>query len=194
MKRIVLSVIFLLIYIGIFAQSSSFYFVTKANDTTFCKELKYRPAPQGQLGKLTYTTLDGKKISIKGRDNVPDVVTFYLDGKIMDKIPQKANKPNSYVRFTERVVDGKLKVYLQRQGIDQTAKTSTAAPMGSYRFIIKMPNGEYYKINKKKNIQDVIRPYLGECKLFLKEYTGDYSYREAEFINTIELFNSLCEE
>lgn len=194
-----------LLYCGIInAQStkSKNYFVTKRKDTTFCKELAYGTTAQGYLNKIGYVGLKGKKVELKGRKNVPDVVTFYLNGTSIDKIPLKANNPNSYIRYTERVVDGKLKVYLAQQGYNSAIQYtpgsphgdfSTGGPTGTYRFFIKIPNGTYYKINSKGNMNKYIKPYLLKCKEFNNQYKGDFSTREKPFMEMIKTYNKLCQ-
>jgi len=181
------------------------YFVTK-DDTVFCKDMSYGTTAQGFLNELKYTDLNGNKVELKGRKNVPDVLTFYKFGSIIDKTPLKANKPDSYIRYTDRAVNGKLKVYLAQQGYLAGGMTynpsvytassggwqSTGGPSGIYRFYIKMPDGSYYKINSKKNMKNIIKPYLLSCKEFENNYKGDFSTREQPFMDMIKLYNSLC--
>jgi hypothetical protein len=182
-----------------------YYFVTK-KDTTFCKKLQYSTTAQGYLNKLEYNDMNGKEIVLKGQKNVPDVLTFNIDTIILDKVPLKADKPESYIRYTQRVVDGKLKVYLAQQGYyegvkysdsdspyaDQNGYVDTGGPAGIYRFYLKMPDGTYYKINSKKNMKNYIKPFLQKCSEFVNEYTGDYSTKEEPFMEMIKLYNSLC--
>lgn len=72
---------------------------------------------------------------------------------------------------------------------------------GIYRFFIKMPDGTFYKVNKKKNIEKYIEPYLLKCEEFKKQFKGFHFNRavnatldenEKHFIEQIELYNSLC--
>ena len=175
------------------AQSvkSRYYFVTSKNDTTFCKELDYDVTLQGYLSKVEYIDINGNKAKLEGRSKVPDVITFYLDTIIKDKVPLKANKPNGYIKYTTREVDGKLRVYLSQQGYIYVSP-DTYGPTGLYRFYIKFPDGKYYKINKKKNMKTIIIPYLEKCKEFKAQYKGNYSHEEEPFMETIRLYNSLC--
>ena len=189
------------------AQTTTDYFVVR-KDTTFCTGLNYTTTIQGYLKTLNYKTLDGEEVSLEGRKNVPDVLTFYISSKnpdeayFVDKTPLKANKPDGYIRYTERAVDGKLKVYLAQQGYNSTVTHtpcsphgdwSTGGPTGIYRFYLKMPNKTYYKINNAGNMKKYIKPYLLRCKEFKSQYKGDFSTREEPFMEMIRLYNSLCD-
>ena len=188
---------FLLTPIGVLAES---YFIV-GNDTTFCDKLSYKTTGQGYLKSITYTTTSGEEVHVEGKKNVPDVITFCINGSFFDKTPLKANKPNGYIRYTKRSVDGKLIVYLQQQGYDNsyhyTPNTygddwQKGGPVGTYRFYLKMPDGTFYKINKKGNIKKFIKPYLLECDKFKEAYNGDFSTEEKPFMEMIKLYNSLC--
>ena len=150
-KVIFLSAIFLNSSNLLFAQTDKpkDYFVTKT-DTVFCTELTYNTTAQGYLKSFKYTDLTGKPVEIK--KNVPDVQTFYHHGQTDDKIPLKADKPDSYIRYTCRSVDGPLKVYLAYQTY------SSGSSSGTYRFFLKLPDGTFYKINNKKNLKNFIKP------------------------------------
>ena len=169
------------------------YFVV-GKDTTFCNYLVYGTTAQGFLNSLEYTDTTGKNIILEGRDNVPDVATFFINGFSIDKTPVRAHKPNGYIRYTERAVDGKLRVYLARQSYTPAMGSLEAGgPSGIYRFYLKMPDGTYYKINNKHNMEDFIKPYLLKCKDFENQYKGDFSAHEGPFMKMIRLYNSLCE-
>ena len=103
----------------------------------------------------------------------------------------KANKPNGYVRFTERLVDGKLKIYLGEQGSMRGADNRFHAT-GTYRFFLKMPDGTYYKINNSGNLKKIIIPYLQQCDQFKSQYKGQYSSDEKPFVDMIKFYNSIC--
>lgn len=177
------------------------YFVV-GKDTTFCAELFYLTNAQGALNSIKYTDTDGKTVELKGKNDVPDVTTFCKEGICWDKIPLKAEKPGGYTRYTMRIVDGKLKVYLAQQeqssnyhytpGAAAGDWSDTGGPVGLYRFFIKMPDGNYYKINSKKNMKVIIKPYLLKCDEFADEYKGDFSSLEGPFMEMIMLYNSLC--
>lgn len=169
---------------NLFAQQD--YFVVDYKDTTYCEQLKYSCTVQGWLDELTYTTEDGKKESIEGRKNVPNVTTFYIKGRSIDRTPVKAHKPDSYIRYTERTLDGKIRVYAPGQGYN-----SDFEPSGTYRFIALMPDGTWYQINKK-NMKKYIRPYLEQCAEFMKNYSGDFSTDEGPAVKMFAIYNLSC--
>jgi len=201
-----ITVLVIMIVSSVNIYSQDYFIVNK--DTTFCSNLEYTTTAQGYLKSIKYIDENNIEKSIEGRKKVPNVVTFYIDSVAYDKTPLKANKPNSYIRYTKRVVDGKLKVYLGSQAnnsgtmiynpsshssFNHNGWESTGGPSGIYRFYLKVPNGTYYKINSKKNMKKYIKPYLLKCAKFSSEYKGDFSTREEPFINMINLYNSLCE-
>lgn len=185
---------------NIYAQD---YFVVQ-NDTTFCKDLSYGTTAQGYLKRIRYTNSEGQEVLIEKRKNVPNVITFYKKGITIDKIPLKASRPNSYVRFVERAVDGKLKTYSNAfsrpsSSIKYTPGSafgdwkSGGISMGAYHYNIKMPNGVFYDIKKRKNIKKYIKPFLLKCEKFKNQYKGKYETKEEPFNKMIELYNSLCD-
>jgi len=199
-QTFILSIILLCVN-AVYPQSikTKYYFVTKSNDTTFCKNLDFGTNIQGSLNALIYEDMNGKKVNLEGRKNVPDVVTFYINDTITDKVPLKPNKPDGFVRYIGRSVNGKLKVYSQQQGYMNYAPgesigvpNSAGGPSGKYIFYIKMPEGTFYKINKKSNMKKYIIPYVSKCEEFKSKYKGDYSTLEKPFIAMIRLYNSLC--
>ncbi len=169
------------------AQSDKmkYYFVTK-KDTVFCKKLRYDVTPAAHINEIDYTDMQGKQIVLKDKKNMPEVLTFHTDKETEDKIPIKPNQPKSYQRYTSRVVDGKLKVYLGTRGVLNGSTT------GMYRFFIKMPDGKFYKINSGRNMKKVIKPYLIKCKEFNDKYKGNFKRDESSFMDMIGLYNSLC--
>ena len=206
---------FILLFNSLVCFGQDYFIVEK--DTTFCSNLEYGTTAQGYLKSVRYTDTNGKDIVIKGRKEVPDVLTFYREEVSIDKIPLKASKPKSYVRYTPRAVDGKLKVYVRYplnmgpstihsnapNPLTMANSTASSGAMGStqtmsgrmgvYKFFLKLPDGTYYKINNKKNMKKYIIPYLLECPEFKSQYTGDFSKEEEAFIEMIELYNSVCE-
>lgn len=170
-------------------KNTTYYFVS-GGDTVFCRALKYTTTIQGNLETVSYTDKSGNHEKMT---NPPEISTFCLKGVIFDKVPLKAHKPEGYIRYTERVVDGKLKVYLTPQQYTRSADGSSS-PIGIYRFYLKMPDGKYYKINSSKNMKEVIVPYISNCKSFTDQYKGRYTYEEGRFIEMIKLYNSLCAE
>ncbi|MEI6767245.1 MAG: hypothetical protein WCM76_16565 [Bacteroidota bacterium] len=195
-REFAIGILLITMSLSIYAQD---YFIVK-KDTTFCKNLSYNTTSQGYLRSMKYTDMDGQEVSLKGRDKVPDVLTFFIDGVSIDKTPLVANKPDSYIRYTQRAVDGVLKVYISDPGQTGMQYTpgaaggdwSTGGPSGTYRFFLKMPNGTYIKVNSPKNMKEKIKPFLLKCEEFKKQYKGDFSTMEKPFIEMIELYNSLC--
>jgi len=135
---------------------------------------------------LRYVQLDESPIVFQSKKTVPFVLTLYIDGKTIDRIPLTPNA-RKQIRYTERRVDGALKVYLVHQD-NSDSKEATVM----YIFYIKMADGKFLKINKKKNMQNEIIPYIKKCQAFLDEYKGNYSNKEDAFIEMIELHNKLC--
>ncbi|RYD79401.1 MAG: hypothetical protein EOP53_09720, partial [Sphingobacteriales bacterium] len=87
------------------------YFVTEAGDTTFCRTLRFDCNSQGTLNELIYVDIDGNKVELKGKSKMPEVATFFTNGKLLDKVPFNVNRPNGYTRYAERIADGKLMLY-----------------------------------------------------------------------------------
>jgi len=201
MKKTILTL--LLVILSANSSFSQDYFIVD-NDTTYCKNLKYSTTAQGYLKKMSYKKSDGKLVEYKKRKECPNVTTFYTKGNTIDRIPLKASKPDSYVRFLPRSVDGKIKTY---SNDSYRATTSTkytpggafgdwkqgGSKMGSYHYTIKMPDGKFYDIKKKKNMKKHIIPYLLKCEAFKKQYKGNFKTQEMLFNKTIELYNSLCQ-
>lgn len=186
MKKMIIGVLLIITCINVYAKD---YFIVK-DDTTFCNNLQYTTTAQGYLKSISYDDLNGNSVSLNGRKNVPDVLTFFIKGIYFDKTPLKANKPNGYIRYTARVVNGKLIVYSQSPGTIDLGKGDV--PSGTYRFFIKMPDGTFYKINNRKNMEKYIKPYLLQCEEFKNQYKGNFSRSEYLFKPMIELYNSLC--
>jgi hypothetical protein len=185
LKNIIISLVVLTIN-SVNVQAQDYFIV--GDEITECTDLRFLTTIQGFLKKISYIDNSGKLIEIEGRKNVPDVSTFYQDSVFYDKTPVKANKPNSYIRYTERAVDGKLKIYL-----DASSATMSGDQYNSYRFLIKMPNGVFYKINSKGNMKKEIKPYLLQCEEFKMQYKEDFSTLEEPFMEMIRLYNSLCQ-
>ena len=196
MKSIKILILTFLLFLSLPLLSQSrkkqTYFVVK-NDTTFCKKLSFGVTIQGYLYQMSYTTRDGKKVELKGRKNVPDVTSFCIKDSIMDKLPLKLSQPNRYIRYTYKPVHGKLSVYSGQQG------SLNGDATGLYRFFIRMPDGNLYKINNNKNRKNIIIPYLLKCEAFKEAYKGDFNFNRDRFVNEdnfiamIKLYNSVCD-
>jgi hypothetical protein len=185
-----ITILFFLVSAGLNAIAQD-YFI-KGKDTVFCQQLEFKLNAQEYLKSVKYTDEKGNASTITDRFELLDIITIYQGGIYLDKIPLKANKPDSYIRYTIRAVDGKLRVYLAEQGYVHNPNPNFSGPSGIYRFFLKMPDGTYYKINSKKNMKTYIIPYLKQCSEFNKSYKGDFSSKEDPFMEMIRLYNSLC--
>ena len=182
------SILFLFISLNLYSQADGDYFITQNKDTVYCTELTFNTSTWGELNFLSYVRPDGTPVVYKSKKTAPRVLTLYINGKTIDRIPLKPNSKRE-VRYTERTVDGRLKVYLVHQN---NSNSSDATVM--YIFYLKMPDAKYYKINSTKNMEEVIIPYLKSCSAFTDSFKGDYSNSEEEFIRIIQFFNDLCPE
>ncbi len=174
----------------IIAPRKSDYFVA-GQDTTYCKDLVYGLTIQGYLKLIEYTDKNGKEHKIKGRKNVPDITTFYIDGRVLDRTPKKAHNPNSYVHFAYRIVDGKLRVLYSKEwtGVGMNA---TYSQRYNVRYFVKLPDGRYYDLAKKGDIKKYLKPYLLECEAFRATNEADFSGNIQDYIEIIRDYNIKC--
>ena len=111
----------------------------------------------------------GKSIS-KGKKESPDVSTFYIDERFIDKVPLKADKPDSYVRNFGRLVDG-LKFINPSLLVNIHIRSYLAELIV---LLLKCQMAHTIKlITKKQN--NHIKPFLLECSSFANNYKGDFS-------------------
>lgn len=175
-----------------FGHSQDYYVVDK--DTVHCKHVNYSRTAQGYLKKIYKVSENGEKSEIKDKKILRNVTTLFINGIPIDRVPLKPSKPDGYVRYLVRAVDGKIKTYsndtYRPVRLDRTDFSTTK--LGSYHYTIKMPNGTWYDIKKKKNFKNYIKPFLLKCDKFKKEYKGDFSTHETRFNKTVKLYNSLC--
>ena len=173
---------------GLKAKSQSepapFYFVTNERDTTFCMSLDYGTNTQGFLDRLTFIKTNGEEIDIKGEYEVPNVVTFYMEGITYDRIPYDLDMDFGDYAYSERMVNGDIKVYL-----DQKVKGQSDI----YRFYIRLADGSYIDVNNRSNMKRHIKPALLTCEDFNDSYQGEYSSDEVEFLTMVSFYNFLCE-
>ena len=167
------------------AQSvrSSSYFISIENDTTFCNSLDYGTDTKGALNILNYESIKGAQKIIKGKNKVPNIVTFSINGVTFDKIPYNIESPGYAYIYSERKVDGIVKVYYDQKIPNQN---------DILRYYIRLPNHSYYQVNKEKNIEKYIKPFLLECPDFREAYQGDFSNDKNSFFDMIEFYNFLC--
>jgi hypothetical protein len=207
-----------------YSQSGSDFFVV-GSDTTFCEKLSYRQSGDRRIIEITYTDAKGK-VQLNGKKNLPDVSSFHINGADFDKNPFMPDQGGENYRYDKRYVDGKLMVYLDSNfWFDTTVVYSPIlkrdvqsiqqyGPTGQYRFLIKMPNGKYYKANSKKDCSEFIEPFLYQCPAFASTFKGSLDKMEnfaqprmfvwdktwgtitkdeQNFMQAIVLYNSICE-
>jgi len=189
MKKTITLFVFL-INLTLFSQEKDFFIVN--DKKTFCNDLSFEITIQSYLKSINYTDDNGKKIEIVGRKNVPDISAFFIDGVLIDRIPQKVNKPNKYVKWAKRIVDGKLIVnyynnILNRNNTGSYITHSTDIT----KHYVKMPSGIFYNLRSSKDRNQHVIPYLKKCEQFNKEYKG--KFKEDDFNEIIKLYNRLCE-
>ena len=93
-----------------YGQSDVDYFVVGA-DTTFCTKLYFRQFSERHLKEIRYQDLQGKEVVIFGKKETPDVSSFYIKGKFIDKTPYMPGGRKGNFRYDLRNVDGEIKVY-----------------------------------------------------------------------------------
>jgi len=199
MRNLLCASVFLLLSQINFAQEKSeldYYII--GSDTTYCTGLWYSKTSQSYIGTVNYVGMEGDTVSMNERSKVRSIVSFHILGSTVDRVPQKASKPNRYVQWADRIVEGKLTLNYYRKR-SRTIELNGAGGQNSMQskviviFYVKMPDGTYYDINKKSDRKKYIIPYLEKCKAFKDAYEGDYSHEKDDFVKTIELYNSLCE-
>jgi hypothetical protein len=163
-----------------FSSNSQNYFI-EGKDTTFCKNLKYDLTIQSYLSSISYTDMDGQGWQVKGRKNLVDVTSMYIGGQTIDKIPQKADKPDGYVKWANRVVNGKLIVNYY-DSVMSSYNTGRSVTTSITKFFIKMPDGTFYNINSGSDMKKHIIPYLKECEAFNSAYNGDFRSAQGSFM------------
>ena len=184
----IVMVLLISILSGLIAKAQSepapFYFVTNERDTTFCMSLDYGTNTQGFLDRLTFIKTNGEDSDIKGKSKVPNVITFYMEGLTYDKVPYDLDSDFGEYIYSERKVNGDMKVYL-----DQKVKGQSDI----YRFYVRLGDGSYVKVNSRSNMNKHIKPALLTCEDFSDSYQGEYSIDEVEFLTMVSFYNFLCD-
>jgi hypothetical protein len=179
------------------------YFVrNNSKDTIRCSNMEYTTSSQGFIVELTYTDKAGKPVKLEGKKKLKDINTLNYTTGIVERMPLKISKPDAYVRYGERVINGKLKVLVYNDQYQTTNwvkspidsrmdgyKTSTS---GTYMLYLKMPDGTFLNANKKKVVKKIIKPYLLKCKEFEENYKGKFTNEEKQFMDMIRIYNSVC--
>ncbi len=206
-----------------YSQSEGDFFVV-GGDTTFCKKLIYKQFGSREIIEIAYTDFQGNKVELRRKD-VPEVLSFHIDGVFFDKNPFMPDQGGDNYRYDKRYVDGKLKVYLNSSFWFDTTQVYSPilkrdqqvitqyGPTGQYRFLIKMPDGKYYKANSKKDCSEFIEPFLNQCQAFVNTFKGSLekienfaqprmwvwdqrwgtiTKDEQNFMEAIVLYNSRC--
>lgn len=194
MKKII--ILFIIFFNITNAQNNASFFV-RGKDTIYAKKISYKVTMQSYLKSINYETMDDQAVELEGKKNLTDVTSFCINGKFIDKIPQKANKPESYVCWAERVVDGKLKIYYysNTMKIDNSNGQFMGGPVrysSLTRFFMKMPDGTFYDITDNSDRKKIIIPYLTECSGFNSTYKGKFDKDNDEWKKLVTIYNSMC--
>jgi len=166
------------------SEPAPYYFITLERDTTFCMSLDYGTNTQGFLERLTFLKTNGEEIDIKGESKVPNVVTFYMEGLTYDKVPYDLESDFGEYIYSERKVNGDLKVYLDRK---------IKGKSDVYRFYVRLEDGSYVNVSSRSNINRHIKPALLTCEDFSDAYQGEFSNDEVEFLTMVSFYNFLCD-
>jgi hypothetical protein len=184
--RFILIIIIGLLNFPVFGQldAPQFYFINLQKDTIFCKSLYYGTNTKGNLNKLNYVTTDEVPYELSGKKNIPIILTFYINGKTLDKIPYRLGSKSKLYVYSERLTDGKIKVYINHQIPDVSV---------IYRFYAFFDDGKMYRVNKKSDFENHIKPIMLSCQKFKNTFNLEISDDEQEFLNAVRIYNSLCD-
>jgi len=164
-------------------DSTAYYFINLQKDTIFCKELSYGLNSRGYLDRLDYITNDDKEYELRGKKNIPRILTFYIDGITLDKIPYRVGSESKLYVYSERLTVGSLQVYLNHQIMDESVV---------YRFYIRFEDGEFYRIDKKSDFENIIKPKMLGCDAFKSSLKQEISVDEEAFIELVKIYNTNC--
>ena len=163
-------------------DTPQFYFINLQKDTIFCKSLNYGTNTKGYLNRLDYVTTDDVPYEINGKKNVPHILTFYINGKTLDRIPYRLGSKSKLYVYSERLTDGEIIVYINHQIPDKTVV---------YRFYVRFDDNEMYRVDKKSDFEDHIRPRMLSCQALGKSFKKEILNKEKEFLEAVKLYNSL---
>ncbi|MGZ5245122.1 MAG: hypothetical protein ACXWDO_03120 [Bacteroidia bacterium] len=170
-----------------------YYFVKQTGDTTFCRTLRYDQNAQGSLNELAYVDINGNKVDLKGKSDIPYINTFYMNGKLYDRVELNVDKPGSYYRYAERIADGRIKFY---KLVEDIADFSQNAQPGDRTekiiYWLRTEDGKLERAYKPKNLLKIVMPEMMKCEAFAKKYkeaseVDDYAVKKA-----IMLYNTSC--
>lgn len=165
-------------------HTPQFYFINLQKDTVFCKSLKYGTNTKGNLNRLDYVTINDVPYELNGKKNIPNILTFYINGKTLDKIPYRLGSKSKLYVYSERLSNGELKVYINHLIPDVSVV---------YRYYIQFDDGEMYRVDKRSDFEEQIKPRMLSCDKFKNTLTWEISDDEEKFLETVRLYNSLCE-
>lgn len=195
MKNLIFTLIILLIAITSNAQDKADldYITISGNDPIYCI-ITNLTRVGGNVSEIEYYDLDKQKHIIKKKE-VKKVERIRVAGVIMDYIPLKASKPNSYQRHIELKVDGKIKIYDHIRLIAKTdengeRKLYSVVGAGANIYTIKLPDGNYYKINKS-NLKKTVIPYMRKCKKFNSSFQDLITAYNIE--DAVKNYNEICD-
>ncbi len=160
-----------------------FYFINLQNDTVFCKTLNFSTNTKGYIDKLDYVTFQDVPYEFRGKKNIPNILTFFMDGKTIDKIPYKLGSKSKLYVYSERLTYGKLQVYINHQIPDKSVV---------YRFYVRLDDGTFYRVNKSSDFEEHIKPYMLSCSKYKNTIKENIINEEEPFVEMVNLYNSLC--
>lgn len=186
---------YFLLLLGFAVVAQKDYFIADT-DTVRCFNISYKLTSQSYLASVNYTDTNQDNMRIEDKAYLASITSFYKNGVHIDRIPQVADKPKSYVKWAERVVDGKLKVNFYHSEMTTYGNMSFnhggAVTTGITKFFIKMPDGTFYDIRKNSDLKKHIVPYLSSCPEFVAAFKGKFEEDYDAFTKMIALYNSLC--
>ena len=174
-----------MVYIPGYAQENipQLYFINLQKDTVFCKTLNFGTNTKGFLNRLDYKTINDIPYEFSGKKNVPNILTFYINGKTLDKIPYRLGSQSKLYVYSERLTDGELIVYINHIIPDVSV---------IYRFYIQFDDGSMYRVDKRSDFEEHIKPRMLSCEKFKNTLTWEISDEEEKFLEAVRLYNSLC--
>lgn len=192
---------FLFLNVAYFSSFSQDYFVKSNKDTVKCSELEFSTQGQGKISDLSYKDKNGKPVVLKKKSEIPDIITLFIGGITFDRMPLDLDKPDSYYRYGERIIDGKIKLtvydnqrtvtYFEQKSIYNPKGDIKTSTFGTYTRHIKMPDGNTYNVTTK-TLKKVIRPFLFQCAEFQKYHDDVLVPKNASFEESIEAYNKMC--
>jgi hypothetical protein len=127
------------------------FFITKANDTTFCNNIEYSGNAQGFISNLSYINRNGSN----EEKSVPKIKLITISGILYEPMPLKTNKPDSYYRVGKRVVEGRLKVSVyndletklvfEQKSVDNRTGAAKNETSGTCLFQLRLHDGKLIK-------------------------------------------------